>query len=86
MLLDRSNQDEEFAASFIEFGVTVKKLWLTKVQGPICKSQGLISEIETKMYGKQVLGHVAFRGWPKGVRRVAYIADGHKIRKTLCGG
>ena len=38
MLLDSSNHDEEFAVGFIEFGVTVKKLWLTKVQGPICKS------------------------------------------------
>ena len=41
MLLDRSNHDEEFAAGFTEFGVTVKKIRLSEVQGLICKTQGL---------------------------------------------
>ena len=41
MLLDRSNHDEEFAAGFTEFGVTVKKIWLSEVQGLICKTLGL---------------------------------------------
>ena len=41
MLLDRSNHDDEFAAGFTEFGVTVKKIRLSEVQGLIYKTHGL---------------------------------------------
>ena len=74
MLLDRSNHDEEFAAGFTEFGVTVKKIRLSEVQGLICKTQGLNRK---RNNCKQALGHVAARGWPSSVRCGSYTANGH---------
>ena len=60
MLLDRSRHDEEFAAGFIEFGVTVKKIQLSEVEGLICKTQGLNRKTNNC---KQAPGHVADPGW-----------------------
>ena len=74
MLLDRSNHDEEFATSFIEFGVTVKKIRLSEVQGIICKTQGLNRK---RNNCKQAPGHVAHFERPESVHCGSYMVNGH---------
>ena len=60
MLLNKSNHDKEFAAGFIEFGVTVKKIRLSEVQGLIYKTRGLNRK---RNNCKQAPDHVVDTGW-----------------------